>query len=120
MQPLHRITDPWTSRAAADSVKMKIAGLEQVVVDEIAPEVPAALGEIQEPIAPVPILDIDGFPEVGLAAIGSGHGGPLGHVQGHRPGGPVGSKPLFPVCETGSADGPVDRWVGDDYEFAAT
>jgi hypothetical protein len=32
MEPLHRVTDPWTSRAAADSVKMKIAGLERMIV----------------------------------------------------------------------------------------
>jgi hypothetical protein len=47
MQPLHRITDPWTSRAAADSVKMKIAGLEQIVVDTLRGMGPMTAGEIQ-------------------------------------------------------------------------
>jgi hypothetical protein len=36
MQHLHRVTDPWTSKAAADSVKMKIAGLERMIVETIA------------------------------------------------------------------------------------
>jgi hypothetical protein len=47
MEPLHRITDPWTSRAAADSVKLKIAGLEQVVVDTLRGMGPMTSGEIQ-------------------------------------------------------------------------
>jgi DNA (cytosine-5)-methyltransferase 1 len=47
MEPLHRVTDPWTSRAAADSVKMKIAGLEQVVVDTLRGMGPMTSGEIQ-------------------------------------------------------------------------
>ena len=47
MEPLHRVTDPWTSRAAADSVKMKIAGLERMIVETIAELGPQTSGEIQ-------------------------------------------------------------------------
>jgi hypothetical protein len=47
MEPLHRVTDPWTSRAAADSVKMKIAGLERMIVETIAEQGPQTSGEIQ-------------------------------------------------------------------------
>jgi len=47
MQPLHRVTDPWTSRAAADSVKMKIAGLERMIVETLAGQGPMTSGEIQ-------------------------------------------------------------------------
>jgi hypothetical protein len=47
MQHLHRVTDPWTSKAAADSVKMKIAGLERMIVETIAEQGPQTSGEIQ-------------------------------------------------------------------------
>ena len=47
MQPLHRVSDSWTSRAAADSVKMKIAGLERMIVETIAEQGPQTSGEIQ-------------------------------------------------------------------------
>jgi hypothetical protein len=44
MQHLHRVTDPWTSKAAADSVKMKIAGLERMIVETIAEQGPHDIG----------------------------------------------------------------------------
>jgi hypothetical protein len=47
MQHLHRVTDPWTSKAAADSVKMKIAGLERMIVSTIAEQGPQTSSEIQ-------------------------------------------------------------------------
>ena len=47
MQPLHRVSDPWTSRAAADTVKMKIAGLERMIVETLAGHGPMTSGEIQ-------------------------------------------------------------------------
>ena len=47
MQPLHRISDPWTSRAAADSVKLKIAGLERMIVESLRGLGPMTAGEIQ-------------------------------------------------------------------------
>jgi len=47
MQPLHRVSDPWTSRAAADTVKMKIAGLERMIVETLAGQGPMTAGEIQ-------------------------------------------------------------------------
>ena len=47
MQPLHRVSDPWTSRAAADSVKLKIAGLERMIVESLRGLGPMTAGEIQ-------------------------------------------------------------------------
>ena len=47
MEHLHRVTDPWTSKAAADSIKMKIAGLERMIVETIAEQGPQTSGEIQ-------------------------------------------------------------------------
>ena len=47
MEHLNRVTDPWTSKAAADSVKMKIAGLERMIVETLAEQGPQTSCEIQ-------------------------------------------------------------------------